>query len=474
MEQKMDALSIRPCQNINQLFFDIKNPIVRLRGFVYNIRVRGKRSFLVLRQGIETVQCIYSKGDGCDDTLDSDSYKNINQTPLESFVEIFGKVQITEIKIESCSTKNMEILLLGFKIISKCDTALPFTVKDASQPISGKGYDPSTPKVMYKKCLDSRCLDLRTLHSQSIFRVIDSVMFYFRSFLRKKEFLEIKTSKLIESASEGGANLFEVNFFKKKAFLAQSPQLYKQMAIIGGMKRVYEIGHVYRAEESNINRYLSEFIGMDIEMEINNTYMEIVELIYEMFIFIFDEINKECSAEIENIRKYYHFENLRYKKQPLIFSFKECVAMLREENVQIQDLEDFSRENEKKLGNIIAEKYNVDFFVVKEYPYCARPFYTHQSSEDPLYSKSYDFIMRGEEILSGAQRISDYTQLKENAERCKVDISTISGYLDSFRFGAPMHGGCGIGMERVLKSFFNFNDIRYFNMFPRDPGRLNP
>ncbi len=285
--------------------------------------------------------------------------------------------------------------------------------------------------------------------------------------------MDIKTIKTISTGSEGGATLFSINYFNTKSFLAQSPQLYKQMAVMGGLKRVYEVGHVYRAEVSNINRYLSEYVGLDLEMEINGTYIDTINFIYSLFISIFDCLNTELKRELEVIMEYRPFEHLKYSKTPVIINHSEAIDLLREKGHNLSYEDDFSREQEKVLGAIIKEMKGVDFFVVKDYPKSQRPFYTYVDKESGK-TRSYDFIMRGEEILSGAQREHDYEQLKKAIVDKGISTDSLKDYLEPFKFGVPPHGGCGIGLERLLKAFLNFDDIRYFALFPRDPNRITP
>ncbi|EPR78941.1 aspartyl-tRNA synthetase [Spraguea lophii 42_110] len=442
--------------NLNVIENKNKDTTVRVQGFISNIRKSSKVMFIVLREGYETIQC-------CFFGEKFKKYEEFSKLPLESYVEIQGVLQSA--KVLQTSIKTREIAVERIEVLG-ASSNLPFTLKAASDSIN----EESNVKVSYHKCLDTRVLDLRTNHSRSIFKIVSVLMNSFRTYLIDKDFMEIKTSKLLESGSEGGANLFQVEYFKRKAYLAQSPQLYKQMAIIGGLQRVFEIGHVYRQEESNINRYLSEFVGLDLEMEIES-YEEVIDFIYRLLVHCFDKIN-ENKKEIEYIREYKNFEDLKYSKEPIIYTFEECEKLLEENGYKLKE-KDFNREAEKKLGEIIKQKRGVDFFVVKDYPSEARPFYTkkHKDSEN---TRSYDFILRGEEILSGAQRISDYEELKKSAIDKGLDPEKLSSYLDSFKYGAPPHGGCGIGLERLLKSFFGFHDIRYFNIFPRDPERLNP
>lgn len=443
-----------------------------LHGFVHSIKVKGKRGFLVLRSGLYTVQCTYSHIQGENTCLDADAFSLLSKTPLESFIEIEGILQETGFPIKSCTVQDREVVVLSFRMISMSKD-LPFSLRDVSTSEKER-EDKNVATVAYSKCLDNRALDLRTPHSQSIFRVVDSVMNTYRCILRKNGFVEIKTPKLIDTASEGGANCFKVDFFKKKAFLAQSPQLYKQMAVIGGLRRVYEIGHVYRAEESNINRYLSEFVGLDLEMEIGASYTEVYVFVYNLLTGIFSHLKSECREELETIRRFRHFDDIKYRSDPLVLTHRECVEMLRKNGIGMECDADFSREAEKMLGAIVKKEYDVDLFIIKSYPLAVRAFYTKRSDSDKTMSDSYDFILRGEEILSGAQRISDYNELLDSVDRAGISRDSIKGYLEAFKFGVPPHGGAGIGLERLMKAYFGFSDIRYFSMFPRDPARLYP
>ena len=244
------------------------------------------------------------------------------------------------------------------------------------------------------------------------------------------------------------------------------------MAVIGGLRRVYEIGHVYRAEVSNINRYLSEFVGLDLEMELDGTYINTIQFIYSMLTSIFDSLKEQYSKELEIIRKYRNFEELKYPKTPLMISHREAVDILKSKGIEIDYTDDFNREQEKILGEHVKNTEGSDIFVIKDYPASQRAFYTYVDENGA--TRSYDFILRGEEILSGAQRINNYEDLKTAIKRKEISVESLASYLEPFKFGAPPHAGCGIGFERLLKSYFGFDDIRYFSLFPRDPNRIYP
>lgn len=468
MVESLESLNLGKAIEVAELSEAHVGKIVRLRGFLSAVRATRNVVFITLREQLDTVQCVaLSAKSGQEDAL------GLSTLAVESFVELTGRVKAVKDLIKSCTKKHIEVDVETLKVVSAVRATLPFSLKDASASEKERASNESICKVGYNIRLDSRFLDFRMPQTLSIVRVIDSTMSLFRSILHKNRFIEIKTTKIISSGSEGGSNLFSMDFFGRKAYLAQSPQFYKQMAIAGGMKRVFEIGHVYRAEHSNINRYLSEFTGMDLEMELDGSYLEVVRFIYAVLTGIFDGLKEECSRELEIIREHTYFEDIKYPAEPCIITHHVAVDLLRAAGTEVGYEDDFSREIERTLGGIVREKYGTDLFVVTEYPAAERAFYTYA---DPHTGKthSYDFILRGEEILSGAERIVDPAVLKTCVESKGIDPATMSFYLDCFNYGVPPHAGCGIGLERLMKTYFGFDDIRYFALFPRDPNRINP
>ena len=323
--------------------------------------------------------------------------------------------------------------------------------------------------------LDYRVIDMRAPANLAIFKIESAVQYYFREFLFKNEFHEIHTPKLIGTASEGGANVFEVKYFKTKAFLAQSPQLYKQMAVQGDLMKVFEIGPVFRAENSQTHRHLTEFVGLDMEMRFNYHYSEVLDVIDALFIHILNGIEKNYKNEIEIISQQFNISPLEYNKEKnLRITYAEGMKLLRDSGEKISDLDDISTTQEKLLGKIIKEKYGTDFYFMDKFPLAVRPFYTMPDPEDENLSNSYDFFIRGEEISSGAQRIHDSDLLLKRAKELKVDITPIQAYVDCFKYGAYPHAGCGVGLERVVMLYLGLKNIRKTSMFPRDPKRLSP
>ncbi|XP_017299434.1 aspartate--tRNA ligase, cytoplasmic [Diaphorina citri] len=302
----------------------------------------------------------------------------------------------------------------------------------------------------------------------------NKVIGLFREILTDQGFVEIHTPKIISAASEGGANVFTVSYFKNNAYLAQSPQLYKQMAIAADFDKVFTVGAVFRAEDSNTHRHLTEFIGLDLEMAFKYHYHEVLHTIANTFTEMFKRLKKEFHVEIAQVAQQYPMEEFTFLEPPLILQFWTAVDMLKEAGVEIDYFEDLSTPNEKLLGKIVKAKYSTDFYVLDKYPLAVRPFYTMPDPLNAGSSNSYDMFMRGEEILSGAQRIHDTDFLTERAQHHGIDVSKIKSYLEAFQYGCPPHAGGGIGLERVVMLYLGLDNIRKTSMFPRDPKRLTP
>lgn len=245
------------------------------------------------------------------------------------------------------------------------------------------------------KRLDYRVIDLRTPANQAIFRVQCQVENIFRQVLLSEGFVGIHTPKLIAGSSEGGAAVFKLNYNGQPACLAQSPQLHKQMAVCGGFERVFEVGPVFRAEDSNTHRHLCEFVGLDVEMAIKDHYFEVCDVVDRLFVAMFDHLNKNCAKELEAIHRQYPFKPLKYLGKTLRIDYDEGIRMLKEAGVHVEPMGDLSTEAEKKLGELVRDKYDTDLYMLCRYPSAVRPFYTMPCSDHPLYSNSFDVFVRG-------------------------------------------------------------------------------
>mmetsp|Transcript_44943 Transcript_44943/g.65697 ORF Transcript_44943/g.65697 Transcript_44943/m.65697 type:complete len:576 (+) Transcript_44943:32-1759(+) len=444
---------------------------VWVRARVHTSRGVGKGCFLLLRQTLYTVQCTMFQGEG----VSKGMVKYATALPRESIIDIRGKVVVAPSPIDSATQKDVELQILEIRCVSRVIAELPFQIEDASRP-EGKAEEEGMATVGQDLRLDYRWIDTRTLANQAIFRIQSGVCALFREFLASRGFVEIHSPKLLGGASEGGSDVFELSYFNQPSCLAQSPQLYKQMtAACGDFDRVMEVGPVFRAENSNTNRHLCEFTGLDLEMAITEHYYEVLEVFSELFIFIFDGLNERYSAELAAVNEQHPFEPLQYSRPSLRLTFAEGIKLLQDAGVaDVDPLGDLSTENEKRLGAIVKEMYGTDFFIMDKYPLAVRPFYTMPCPDNAELSNSYDMFIRGQEIVSGAQRIHDVDLLVERANFWQIPLQSIHSYLDAFRHGAQPHGGGGIGLERVVMLFLGLTNIRKTSLFPRDPRRLFP
>jgi len=457
---------------ITDLFPKRAGQRVLLRGRVHTSRAVGKGVFLLLRQGIATVQAVVYQGAN----VSKGMVKFARGVSKESVVDLVGILTAPREPVESATAKLVEMQVEEMYVVSAAENVLPFQLEDASRPDPQEGEENvDMPSVGMDNRLNYRWIDTRTAANQAIFRIQHGVSQLFREFLTERGFIEIHTPKLLGGASESGSSVFALNYFDQRACLAQSPQLYKQMACAcGGFEKVFEIGPVFRAEKSFTHRHLCEFTGLDFEMAIHEHYYEVLELFSDLFIFIFDNLSSRFATELEAVNKQHPFEPLQFCRPSLRLSFAEGVALLREAGFEASENEDLDTEREKALGRIVKEKYKTDFYMMDRYPLSVRPFYTMPCPDDPTLSNSYDMFIRGEEIVSGAQRIHDVELLGQRIDAMGVPRETLRTYIDAFRQGALPHGGGGVGLERVVMLYLGLKNIRKTSLFPRDPKRLAP
>jgi len=428
--------------------------------------------FLNLRQRTDSVQALLTVAPG---KVSKQMAKWATGLTIESIVLVEGVIQKSPEPIKSASVSDVEVIISQIHLIAGLETTLPFTVEDANRPEKDiEASEQQFNRVLLDTRLNNRVVDLRTQTNQAVFKIQAVIGDLFREFLSSKGFVEIHSPKLQGAATESGATVFKVNYFKGDAFLAQSPQLAKQMAIAADFERVYEIGPVFRAENANTHRHMTEFIGLDLEMAIEEHYHEVLELLDSLFKSIFAGLKSKYKKEIEVIGKCFEAEEFTWLDETLRMTFADAVNLLVEDGVPREDLDDINTENEKRLGRIVKAKYKTDYFILDKFPLALRPFYTMPDAADSTLSNSYDFFMRGEEILSGAQRVHDPGFLEKRMREAGIDPESMKPYLDAFKMGCVPHGGGGIGLERVLMLFLKLNNIRRASLFPRDPKRLEP
>ncbi|KAG8406954.1 aspartate--tRNA ligase dps1 [Metarhizium acridum] len=403
--------------------------------------------FLLFRDQTNTVQGVLSR-----EYLDMVRW--VQKLNSESLVQVNGVLKAPPEAVRSATHSGVEVEVHSIHLVNAAQGA-PFT-----------NYKP--PETLRNR-MTSRILDLRHPSNQALFRIRSMVTRIFRDTLEQQGFVEINTPKLQPAATESGAAVFKVNYFGRNAFLAQSPQLAKQSAVSADFGRVYEVGPVFRAENSNTHRHLTEYTGLDIEMSIEHDYHEVICIIDEFLKNVFTSVY--AMPEVKEVQKRWPSKEFKWLDETLILNFEDGIQMLRDDGRDVE-MEDLSTPDEIRLGELVREKYGTDYYVLDKFPASARPFYTHKDPENPFWTRSFDIFIRGQEICSGGQRIHDAAELRENMQAVGISEDGMEDYLAAFDLGAPPHAGAGLGLERIVAWMLELGDVRYASLFHRDPKSL--
>ncbi|KAK7045985.1 aspartate--tRNA ligase dps1 [Paramarasmius palmivorus] len=452
---------------------------VTFRARIHTHRPVGpKLTFMVLRQQLTTIQAVLQVHEG---VVSETFVRWAEHLKPESFILVSGTLKRPLSPIQSTTIHDLEIHLTSMHLINEPTQAVPFTVY--ADDLSKKPDD-TVHHLSDRTRLDgaNRIIDLRTPVSQSIFRIQSTITHAFRSHLDQLGFLEIHTPKLQAGATESGSSVFAVKYFGRKAFLAQSPQLGKQMSISADFGKVYEVGPVFRAENSNTHRHLTEFTGLDLEMVLEQHYHEALRVIDGTLKAIFGAVYEKRRKEVEFVKSAYPHEDLVWLDETPVLKFSEGIAMLRDSGWVDPDtgeppseLEDLGTRDEIQLGKLVKEKYKTDYFILDKFPAGPRPFYAMPDPQDGRFTNTFDIFLRGQEILTGGQRIHDAKFLEKRMGELGIDVrGALREYVGGFRFGCPPHAGGGIGLERLLMLLLALPDIRHASLFPRDPKSLVP
>ncbi|GAP86320.1 putative aspartyl-tRNA synthetase [Rosellinia necatrix] len=437
--------------------------------------ISAKLAFVVLRQSTSTIQAVLQE---CEGAVSEQFVRWAEHLYAECIVHVQGEVRAPPETVKACSVHNLEILVSKMYVLVPVENPLYIDVFGMDQTEEDPETHETQLAVSGRVRTTNRIVFLRTPVMQSVFRIRSGICNIFRTTLDEQGFLEIQTPKLQPAATESGASVFPVKYFGRTAYLAQSPQLAKQMAISADFGRVYEIGPVFRAEDSNTHRHLTEYTGLDLEMAILNDYHEAMDIIDAMLKAIFKGIYARYRKEIEIVKEKFPHEDLVWLQETPRLTFEEGVRLLNdsgwvdEDGKPAPENEDLATRAEIRLGQLVKEKYKTDYFILDKFPASARPFYTHLDNNNENVTNSFDIFLRGQEITTGGQRINNPRLLKERMTKAGVDPETMEEYMQAFEWGAPPHAGCGIGLERVLFLMLNLGDVRNASMFPRDPKSL--
>lgn len=423
-----------------------ENEIVTIKGTVHNIRMMSDFAFVILRTARETVQCVYSE--------EFSSYRMPPELKEECAVKVTGKVVAGEAKDGS---KRYELQIHDIEILSHPAAISPVVITKKQVQC-----DLNTN-------LDYRPVTLRNPRERAIFKIQEGIQRGFREFLTSRNFTEVHTPKINFAGAEGGTDVFKLDYFGKQVYLAQSPQLYKQ-ALVGVYERVFEIAPVFRAEHHDTSRHLNEYISMDFEMGFIDSFEDIMNMETGALKYIMNLLKTEYANEVALL----HADIPEITEIPTIRFMDAKEVIMKQFKYQPTDMKDFDPAEEEMLGKYAKKKFNSDFIFVTHYPSKKRPFYTMDDPEDPEYTLSFDLLFRGLEITSGGQRVHDYNEQVEKMKRLGMDPEQFDTYLMLHKYGAPPHGGLGIGLERLTMHLLGFKNVREAAMFPRDINRVTP
>ncbi|KAI5290619.1 hypothetical protein KEM54_000994 [Ascosphaera aggregata] len=454
---------------------DMKGKEVIFRARIHNIRRMGpKLVFILFRQQITTIQGVLHEKAGEISTVMVHWAEHL---PLGSIVKVRAIICEAAVPVQKTDFHTIELDIQTLHAIARREEPIPFTIYEADliAPDEEEPEGIRRSHIPDRTRLVNRIVDLRTQVGQAIFRLQSGIGNCFRSALGERGFMEIHTPKLQGSATESGASVFKVDYFGRNAFLAQSPQLSKQMAIAADFEKVYEIGAVFRAENSNTHRHLTEYTGLDLEMAIEEHYHEMLETIDYVIKRVFQELFIQYRNEIDILKGQFPCEDLVWKEETPIIRFADAIKMLneygwrKEDGTELLETEDFGTRDEIRLGELMKDKYGTDYYIVDQFPAAVRPFYTMPSPHDSRFTNSFDIFVRGQEITTGGQRIHDPKMLEARMRETDIEPTTMEDYLKGFQWGAPPHAGAGIGLERMLMLMFKLGNIRLASMFHRDP-----
>jgi len=423
---------------------------IKLSGWINNRRDHGKLVFIDLRDRSGSIQVVVIPDK-------EEAYSNAKLIRSEYVVEIEGLVKERPCRagVECKGTDRVEIEAEKINILAETDGELPVDISLEDMNLN------------LETLLNNRSLTLRNKKVNAIFKIYNEELSAYAEALRRSDFTEIKSPKIVNAATEGGANFFKIKYFDKDAYLAQSPQFYKQAAV-GAFERVFEIGSVFRAEPHFTTRHVNEYIGLDGEMGFIDGFEDVMNQLEQTMAFVFEEIGKKCQKELA----LYGATVPEIKTIPRI-KLTEALDILDREFGKKMEGIDIDPEGERMICEWAKDKYDSELIFLTHYPSSIRPFYT-MPSEDPQYTESFDLLFRGVEIATGGQRIHNYQKLVENIKKHGLNPDDFKDYLDNFRFGMPPHGGWGLGSERVVQKILGIDNIKEAVLFPRDVKRLNP
>jgi len=434
-EEKSVLMQFNRTHNIEDVKSDMKGQEVIIGGWIEDLRKLGKMTFLTVRDVTGLAQVIVKE----------ESSKNIEGVTRQSVIRVQGKVQETKARDFEWEIKADQIEVLA----------------NAKHPLP---IDPiGRLESNIDNRLNARALDMRNQRTASIFKIRHHVLAAIRKTFSDKKFIEITTPKLIGSASEGGANLFSLEYFGKEAYLAQSPQLYKEQMTIG-LERVYEIASFYRAEKSHTGRHLSEFTSVDIEAAFMD-YTDVMEVLESLVVEVYKYISEKCKEEQKTLGITIKVPSSPFER----ITYSQILQELNDEGEKLEFGDDLLDSHLRIVG-----KKHPGFFFITDWPMKLKPFYIREKEEEPTISRSFDLQFGYLELSSGGTRLHDPEKIKLRLKEQGLDPSQFENHLQAFDWGMPPHAGWGLGLERLLTPLIGLDNVREVILYPRDPERLTP
>jgi nondiscriminating aspartyl-tRNA synthetase len=421
-------------------------------GWVHARRDHGKLIFIDLRDRSGLLQVVFIPG------ASEEAHKIASTLRGEYAVSITGKIKkrpdhLINPKIESGT---VELGALGIKILAEA-APLPFDM-------GGEELNLDLPNL-----LDHRALSLRHPKVQAIFKVQSVIIDAFREFMKSEDFFEFQAPSIAPAAAEGGAEVFEIEYFEHRAYLSQSPQLYKQVAM-SAFERVFSVNKIFRAEPSVTTRHLTEVISLDAEVAFIQSWEDVRDIADQTVRYIFKELENKCKKELEMFGVSLP---AIADKTPTLSLREAQERIFKNSGRDVRGEKDLNPEDEREICTIIKEETGSDLVFIYGYPTKKKPFYVYPNPEDPEYNEGMDLLCRGVEWLSGGRRINDYEQLLKHVKEWDLDPSKISMFLEAFKYGVPPEGGFAFGAERLTMQILGLQNIREASMFPRDMERID-
>ena len=422
-----------------------------LKGLVNARRNMGKIVFLDVRDYKGVAQVV-----GVSSELDEQSNELLKNIRTEWAVEIRGIVNERGVKQQNLEmpTGKVEVLAKEIKVLSEAEPLL---------------FDLEDEKIGLCTHLDHLPITLRTEKWKTLFKIQAEIVEAFRMFLRSKDFTEFQCPKIVGDSTEGGANVFKMEYFGHQAYLAQSPQFYKQI-LVGVFERVFTVGNVYRAEEHATTRHINEYTSLDLEFGFIKDHLDIINLEIECLKYLLVYLEKTVGAEL----KLWNFVKPELPDNVPVYKLREVQEIIKREiGIDHTTEPDLEPNEEKFICDYVKSKFQSDFVFVTHYPTVKRPLYTYPDEANPEFTKSFDLLFRGVEITTGGQRINNYTQLVNNIKKWGLNPEKFKFYLEAFQYGMPPEGGLAIGLERLTAKLLGVDNIKKATLFPRDLNRID-